>query len=236
MQRPSATSSLSIVAQSTVQATVPDLEEAAYRYSSPRSLYVPSDGEQSTERLSNPPCDAQHPILTYMCIPLMATSKRWSRPPSPIRGSGPVHSRTLHFHFEHQEASPGRPRQTKSTHIPLTRSNRRHGQYVESCCALELGGILIFPQSQRTRLSTTRARRLTRTGTKSSTHDRTRRPIHRRTDEQYTGKRMRKLMEEPETNANAHTVSTSPRPTDTLRSRVLTPSSVATTSTLSTAP
>jgi hypothetical protein len=124
--------------------TVPDLEEAAYRYSSPRSLYVPSDGEQSTERLSNPPCDAQHPILTYMCIPLMATSKRWSRPPSPIRGSGPVHSRTLHFHFEHQEASPGRPRQTKSTHIPLTRSNRRHGQYVESCCAQILDGILII--------------------------------------------------------------------------------------------
>jgi centromeric protein E len=48
--------------------------------------------------------------------------------------------------------------------------------------------------SQRTRLSTTRARRLTRT------------------------------------------VSTSPRPTDTLRSRVLTPSSAATTSTLFTAP
>jgi hypothetical protein len=155
----------------------------------------------------------------------------------PNPSAGPCDSRTWHFQYSNSKKPvPDEPRQTKPTLSPLTRSNRRHGQYVESCCALELDGILIFPQSQRTRLSTTRARRLTRTGTKTSIHDRTPRPNHRRTNEQHTRKRMRNAMEEQETNANAHTVSTSPRPTDTLRSRVLTPSSAATTSTLFTAP
>jgi len=128
----------------------------------------------------------------------MATPKRWSRAAKPIARSGSVPQPHLHFHFEHQEARPGRPRQTKPTHSPLTRSNRRHGQYVESCCALEMDGVLIIPQSQRTRLSTTRARRLTRTGTKSSNHDRARRPNHRRTDAQHTGENMRKVMKELE--------------------------------------
>ena len=153
----------------------------------------------------------------------------------PIPPGGPCSSAPALSQIEHHEASSGRPRQTKPTLSPLTRSKRRHGQYVEYCCALELGGVLIFPQSQRTRLSTTRARRLTRTGTQTSIYDRPPRTNSCRKNEQHT-RRMRNAMKEQETDANAHTVSTSPRPTDTLRSRVLTPSSAATTSTLFTAP
>lgn len=33
--------------------------------------------------------------------------------------------------FERQAADSGRPRQTKPTHSPLTRANRRNGQYVQ---------------------------------------------------------------------------------------------------------
>jgi len=75
---------------------------------------------------------------------LACTLKTCSQAAKPNPLAGPCDSRTWHFHFEHQEASSGRPRQTKPTLSPLTRSNRRHGQYVESCCALELDGILIF--------------------------------------------------------------------------------------------
>lgn len=128
--------------------------------------------------------------------PSAVTSKTWSRStlPSPTLQWARAHPH-LHFHFEHHEASSGRTRQTKPTLSSLTRSNRRHGQYVESCCALELDGILISPQSQRTRLSTTRARRLTRTGTQTSSHDRTPRPNHRRIIEQHPEKRGRAMQE-----------------------------------------
>jgi hypothetical protein len=214
---------------------VPASETARVRWCT-RKHGILSRCLECIEHINNTIYDAQCADHTFHCCSI-AARRDGVEPPSPFARSGSVPQPHLHFHFEHHEASPGRPRQTKPTHSPLTRSNRRHGQYVESCCALELDGVLIIPQSQRTRLSTTRARRLTRTGTKSSNHDRARRPNHRRTDKQYSGEEdMRNVMRELETNANAYTVSTSPRPTDTLRSRVLTPSSVATTSTLSTVP
>lgn len=129
------------------------------------------------QHVTNSTCDAP-----YTEHRLLLPRRHGVDLPSPTLQWARAHPH-LHFHFEHHEARSGRPRQTKSTLSPLTRSNRRHGQYVESCCALELDGILIFPQSQRTRLSTTRARRLTRTGTQTSIHDRPPRPNHRRTNE-----------------------------------------------------
>ena len=154
----------------------------------------------------------------------------------PNPSAGPCDSRTWHFQYSNSKKPvPDEPRQTKPTLSPLTRSNRRHGQYVESCCALKLDGILIFRRVKEL---------VSAQPEQEGSQERVRKPpstiAHRdRTTVARTNnirERMRKAMKEQDTNANAHTVSTSPRPTDTLRSRVLTPSSAATTSMLFTAP
>ena len=64
------------------------------------------------------------------------------QPPRPRRKC--PSARTSTFILNIKQPAPDDQRQTKSTHSPLTRSNRRHGQYVESCCAQNLDGILIF--------------------------------------------------------------------------------------------
>jgi len=83
----------------------------------------------------------------HICFPLPSLSslmfvRLLLAPPSPIWS---VRFRAPGLHdFERQAAGSGRPRQTKPTHSPLTRANRRNGQYVQQSCAEIYGVVLTF--------------------------------------------------------------------------------------------
>ena len=140
--------------------------------------------------------------------------------------------------FERQAADSGRPRQTKPTHSPLNRANRRNGQYVQHPGAEIADVVLTFRRVEEQLAAQPEQEgsqeRVRKTPPTTTLRDRTPELIDEPLEGDECEERMKyKTME---ANAIAHTAFTSRRPTDTLRSRVLTPSSAATTSMLFTAP